>query len=69
MPQLKIEERIFIVEKYIESKSINHVRQQFSLRIARLPVRGTSKLPWQNIATLIQVRTEIKETLEEVNLL
>ena len=69
MPQLKIEERIFIVKKYIESKSINHVRQQFSLRIARLPVTGTSKLPWQNIATLIQVRTEIKETLEEVNLL
>ena len=31
MSQLTTEERIFIVEKYIESKSINHVRQQFSL--------------------------------------
>ena len=32
MPQLTTEERIFIVEKHIESKSINHVRQHFSLR-------------------------------------
>ena len=34
--------RIFIVEKYIKSKSINHVRQQFSLQFNReVPCKTT----------------------------
>ena len=70
MPQLTTEEQIFMVEKYIKSKSINHVRQLFSLRFNReVPCKSTIQC---NVAKCHNFGTsldKIKKTLEEVDLL
>ena len=50
IPKLTTEERIFVVEKYIESNIINNIRQHFRQQFTfeRLPVKGQSNVTWQN---------------------